>query len=382
MSRRWTSPDDIATRVRRRWDDGSLLRAYANGDSFERIEIPLHGPTVSQIGDDLDAARTWVTALDRGRRDDRCYTLVWQSVGGRRIGRNTLPARAVVSSFDQAWALLGVAASVREFDTVAHLAAGHPPVYAWVLRYPLRAIDLLPEFSRLIAAHTWLDTHRDSQHHLREITAPGVDTKFAERHRVVLAAMLGVPSTAAGFLSGLGLRSKPDFIRFRPSPSLGLPPQLTEMSVRADELAQLTLQPHDVLVVENEITYLSVEVPDHGLVLWGKGFEVDRIGRLTWLADVQVRYWGDLDTHGFAILDRLRAWLPHTESVLMDRETLLAHRDRWVGEDRPATSTLTRLSPAEHDLYADLVDDSLGEKVRLEQERVDWAWARRRLTGS
>ena len=69
-------------------------------------------------------------------------------------------------------------------------------------------------------------------------------------------------------------------------------------------------------MIENEITYLSVDVPDDGVVLWGKGFEGDRIGRLPWLANVPVLYWGDLDTHGFAILDRMRAWLPQTESVL------------------------------------------------------------------
>ena len=72
-----------------------------------------------------------------------------------------------------------------------------------------------------------------------------------------------------------------------------------------------------------------------------------------------VRYWGDIDTHGFAILDRLRAWLPQARSVLMDRETLLAHRDRWVSEDRPARSTLTRLTPAERDLYVEPVEDGL-----------------------
>ena len=59
----------------------------------------------------------------------------------------------------------------------------------------------------------------------------------------------------------------------------------------------------------------------------------------------------------------------------MDRETLFAHRDRWVTEPSPTTAALRHLSPAEHDLYADLADDSLGERVRLEQERIDWAWA-------
>jgi hypothetical protein len=214
---------------------------------------------------------------------------------------------------------------------------------------------------------------------LREIGAPGVDTKFAERYRPVLAAMLGVSSTASGFLADLGLRSKPGLVRLRPAPSLGLPAPLTELALRSEELAQLTLEPRVAVIVENEISYLSVEVPDDGVVIWGRGFDVDNVGRLRWLADADVLYWGDIDTHGFAILDRLRAWLPRTRSVLMDRETLLAHRERWVSEDRPATSVLTRLTHDERNLYLELVADGLGQRVRLEQERIDWRWVQRRL---
>ena len=83
MNARWTTPEDIAARVRRRWDDGSLLRAYANGEPFDPIEVSLRGPKPSQIGDDIAAARKWVAALDAGRRDDRRYTLQWQSIGGQ-----------------------------------------------------------------------------------------------------------------------------------------------------------------------------------------------------------------------------------------------------------------------------------------------------------
>jgi hypothetical protein len=147
-------------------------------------------------------------------------------------------------------------------------------------------------------------------------------------------------------------------------------------------LAEMSIQPRTAIVVENEITYLSVDVPTDGLVLWGKGFKVDRVGRLPWLADVDVLYWGDIDTHGFAILDRLRAWLPQTRSIMMDRETLMAHHDRWVSEERPASSFLTRLTRAEQDLFADLVTDAFGERVRLEQERVDWRWAEKRLAAA
>ena len=159
------------------------------------------------------------------------------------------------------------------------------------------------------------------------------------------------------------------------SPGLGLPAPLSEIAGRSEELQELAVTPTCALIVENEVTYLAVGVPPGGVVIWGKGFEVDRAGRLPWLAGVDIVYWGDLDTHGLAILDRLRAFLPETRSVLMDRETLLAHRDRWGSEDRPARSALTRLTRLTEDeaaLYADLVGDHLGTNVRLEQERIDW----------
>jgi hypothetical protein len=374
MSRDWTTPAGIAARIRRRWDDGTLLRAYAAGDPFEPLEVPLRGPRPSEIGDDLGAVREWVALLDSGRRDDRRYSLVWRAIGGRSIGRNDVPARAIVSTFDQAWALLGVVESVRRFDDLLELADGHHAVRSWVIGHPHRALELREDMPRLVAAFAWLDAHRDSGLYLRQISAPGVDTKFAERYRGTLAAMLGVPSTTTGFLSELGLSSKPEFVRLRPSPMLGLPEPVSELALRASELAQLRIWPRSAVVVENEITYLSVDVPDEGVVIWGKGFHVDNVGRLPWLANADVNYWGDIDTHGFTILDRLRAWLPQTRSVLMDRNTLLAHRDRWVREDSPTGASLTRLTSPELELYADLVTDALGERIRLEQERIDWCW--------
>lgn len=375
----WTTPEDVAAKVRRRWDDGSLLRAYANGEPLESIEVALRGPKPAQIGDDVAAARDWVATMDAGRRTDTRYALEWKSVGGRHIGRNQLPVRAVVSSYEQAWALLGVETAVGRFDESLAVAQKHPRIREWMIVNPHRTLTMASEMPQLIAAYEWLDAHRHSGRYLREISAPGVDTKFAERHRSDLAGMLAVSSSAAGFLADLGLRSKPGLVRLRTARSLGLPAPLTELAVRSEELAELDVQPRVAVIIENEITYLSVDVPDDGVVIWGKGFEVDNVGRLPWLSGVDVVYWGDIDTHGFAILDRLRAWLPNARSVMMDRETLVVHRARWVTEDRPATSALARLTPDESDLYTELVEDALGERVRLEQERVDWSWAEQRL---
>ena len=92
-------------------------------------------------------------------------------------------------------------------------------------------------------------------------------------------------------------------------------------------------------------------------------------------------YWGDLDTHGFAILDELRAHCPHAESLLMDRETLLEFKQFWEQEPKAMARELTRLSAGEQALYDDLRHNRLGERVRLEQERVGFAWVLRGLAG-
>lgn len=378
-SRGWTTVGDIVARLRRRWDDGSLLTGHARAEPFGPVEVPLRGPAPVAIGDDIAAVREWVAALDAGRRDGACYELEWKSVGGRKIGRNELPARAVIRRREQVWALLGVTGTVRRFDDLLEVSGRQHRVREWVIGHPHRALALAPQMPQLIAAYEWLDAHRQSRRYLREISAPGVDTKFVERHRPELASMLGVAASSSGFIGDLGLRPKPALVRLRPSPSLGLPAALTELAVRAHELERLHVQPRVAVIIENEISYLSVDVPNDGIVLWGRGFDVDNVGRLPWLAGADVVYWGDIDTHGFAILDRLRAWLPETRSVLMDRETLLRHRDRWVTEDRPARSALTRLTVDELGLYTDLVEAALGDRVRLEQERIDWSWVEQQL---
>lgn len=100
------------------------------------------------------------------------------------------------------------------------------------------------------------------------------------------------------------------------------------------------------------------------------GYSLTRLDDLPWLAERWLRYWGNIDTHGFAILDRLRRKFPHARSILMDRTTLLAQEDQWVRERSPVSVPLDRLMTDESALDHDLVEDTFGPAVRLEQERI------------
>jgi hypothetical protein len=110
------------------------------------------------------------------------------------------------------------------------------------------------------------------------------------------------------------------------------------------------------------------------------GYAVDLFGQVPWLKKLPCYYWGDLDTHGFAILNRLRHYLPRAQSLLMDESTLLDHQKFWGKENKPIVGAeLPLLTVLEQELYRGLCNDRWGPRVRLEQERIPWEYAWKRL---
>jgi hypothetical protein len=104
--------------------------------------------------------------------------------------------------------------------------------------------------------------------------------------------------------------------------------------------------------------------------VFGLGYGAEILASAEWMKTARIHYWGDIDTHGFAILDRVRAGFPGTTSFLMDRETLLTHRTSWVRETTPSERILARLTPPESALLTELRSNTHGVAVRLEQERI------------
>ena len=86
MTERWTTPDEIAAKVRRRWSDGTLLSALARGEPFPSQDLVIQGPKASEIGADLGAVQQWAAELDRGSRNGARYEIVYGEIGGREFG--------------------------------------------------------------------------------------------------------------------------------------------------------------------------------------------------------------------------------------------------------------------------------------------------------
>ena len=129
-----------------------------------------------------------------------------------------------------------------------------------------------------------------------------------------------------------------------------------------------------VFITENEVNYLAFPNAESSMVLFGAGYGFEMLRNVEWLSKCFVHYWGDIDTHGFAILDQLRGLLGSAQSLLMDRETLFEFQSQWGREEKQTTRNLPRLTLPEQALYDALRNNRIRENLRLEQERIGYRW--------
>ncbi len=375
MAHPWTRPAEVRAWLDKKWQSGALLAEFAAGTDWEPLGVPLRGPAAGEIAGRLGEVQEW--AAEWGRAERGPLRVEYKKVGGRQVGANMIPCRAWIDGYDRAWELLGVRAEVRRFSSLAEATAGScPQLVPWLRRRPIQLLRLADRWDKLLATVLWIDERQAPGMYLRQVDVPGVDTKFIEHHQGVLAELLDlqlspdrIDADATGFAGRYRFRRKPGYVRFR-SPGCG---GFSELSVRVDEFAAPPSSTKQAYVIENEITYLAFPLPGDAIVIFGGGYAVDVLEPLGWLTDLVLVYWGDIDTHGFAILNRLRHRFGHARSMLMDRGTLLAHCGQWVTEPRPTAATLDLLDAEEAELYRDLVAGALGPSVRLEQERIRFA---------
>ncbi|MEE4607559.1 MAG: DUF3322 domain-containing protein [Desulfobacteraceae bacterium] len=386
----WTSPSELRAQVQRLWDRGLLLAELVNGTALFPRRLQFKGPNSSQMGERFDEVRRWIARLNA---EAKYYRVVWRRVRHRVLGTNTVPAEIWIDSLDDALEWIGRRKDAHRFVFLLALTrARQPELIAWMAGRPLRALELADDWKRLLNIVAWVRRHPRPGIYLRQVDIPGVHTKFIEAHRAVLEELLdlALPPEAVddahrglgGFCARYGFADKPPRQRFRLlDAALALLATGTDQdfTVSGTTFARLQMPVRRVFITENEINFLAFPRCAESLVIFGAGYGFESLAEAGWLYERQIFYWGDIDTHGFAILDQLRAHFPRAASFLMDRATLLAHRDYWGTEPRPETRDLPRLTAEEGLLYDDLRQNRLGERLRLEQETIGFGWVKKAL---
>lgn len=383
----WTTPADLRAQVQKLWDRGALLASMAGGESLFPRRLLLKGPNTRELSERFPEVRDWIAQLSAAAG---LYRIEWRNINHRVLGTNEIPSAIWIDQLADALGLIGKRRAGDAFAAlVERTESEQPGLVSWLAKRPLHALDLADVWPQLLNIVDWLLKHPRPKMYLRQVDLPGVHTKLIEGHRGVLAELfdLVLPPDAidaahtgiGGFCRRYGFIDKPARVRFRIlDPKVRLMPLVAEQdfTVTQAALASLVLPISKVFITENEINFLAFpDVPD-ALVLFGAGYGFDNLAAVPWLREKEIYYWGDIDTHGFAILNQLRGCLPDVVSFLMDEQTLLAHAVLWGEETQPETAVLARLNDAEYALYNQLRLNQWGPHVRLEQERIGFDYLR------
>ena len=387
----WTSALDLAAQTQKLWDKGALLSDVVNLQSQSTGSFPrrlqLQCPTTTELGAKFAEVRAWAEGLRLGSGR---YRLVERDVRSPVLGSNRIPGEAWLDTLPDALALIGKTKDAARFaELVRATQTLQPRLLPWLEKRPHAALDLCHVWPRLLGVVGWLQAHPRPGIYLRQVDVAGVDSKLIESHRSVLAELFdlalspeAIDRAATGapqFCQRYGFLDKPLRIRFRwldrPTVQYG-----ADLAVTQTAFEQLDAPVSHVFVTENEVNFLAFPDVPHAMAIFGGGFGgLDRLRHTTWLHQCSVHYWGDMDTHGFAMLDQLRAYLPQVKSLMMDEATLMQHQDHWGHEAQAQQRDLPRLTVGERAVYDILRDNRLRAGLRLEQERIGFGWVQQSL---
>jgi hypothetical protein len=377
----WTTAAELREQVERYWSSGRLLRGHV---AFPLL-LKLRPPDSRELSERFEEVRVWIRELEQLPN----YRIAWAEIDHRVLGRNRVPGGIAVPGEREALEIIGRTREAAKFREIRALTCERlPGLSDWLNRKPFAALEHAADWNRVLDVLVWFREHPRCGVYLRQIEIPGVDTKFIESRLLLFSELLGLvlpceaivdcTPTPRNFERRYGLASKPQLVRFRVldgAMDLGV----TDISIPAEEFARLRLPVDRVFVTENEINGLTFPACARSIVIFGLGDGLESLAGVAWLGSKELHYWGDIDTHGFHILDLMRARFPNTRSLLMDRETLLAHRAAWVREEASFAGELPTLTMDERALYEDLIANHYGQGIRLEQERIGYGWVERRL---
>jgi hypothetical protein len=387
MADQWSSVSDVILVLQKRWDRGIYLKAFAAGEPWVAVVVPVRAPQNKDYKASFNAVLDWEAAFRKASVDRTCrerFSVDLRTLRGANLGANDVPCKVRVETFEQLCDLLGTHKAVAELQRLLALTEEElPGLTAWARTHPFRVLEFAQVWPQLLATVNWVVRCDPTWLYLRHIDVAGVDTKFVAEHEAILRELLTVvlpaervDATETDFARRFGFLRRPRYTRVRfldansaVTPT-GFPAGVSELQFRTEELACTPLDVTTVFVVENETCYLAFPTVPNSVVIFGGGYAVAAVTALPWLTDTEVVYWGDVDTHGFAILDQLRRAVPATTSILMDETTLRAHHSQYVTESAPTRDPLTHLNAAEREVYGGLIEDRYGSAVRLEQERI------------
>jgi hypothetical protein len=369
------SKDEIKVAALKWWKQ-VLQSSLENGSLFPK-EIERFGRVkANQTLKDFEAIRNGLIDLRENSKEKKGYgyAVVWESINSQRIGKNEFPKKI---QFDELIDYLKFVGKEKEFEIFQKCSAKIineiPHLRDWVYQNPIQVIENHKNWDSLLNVCKYFMCTPKPQLYIRQLPIQ-VHTKFIEENSSLISSLLEfliperIETNEIKFEKRLGLKIDEPLIRIRFLDSqLCIFPQITDISIPLSEFELLEIGCNKILITENKMNFLTLPNLTSTIALWsGGGFNVKYLSQIEWIKAIEVYYWGDLDTHGFQILNQVKSYFPQTKSVMMDKLTFDENTDYVVSGSVTGNYRLDYLNQEELELYEYLKHNNF----RLEQERI------------
>jgi hypothetical protein len=320
-----------------------------------------------------------VTALKAASKDNLGYgySLVYEQSKSRKHGNNQFIVAIYIDSRLDLLKLIGKLAEFKTLEARVRLLRGKlPELETWIQTAWSKLIDL-DAIEDLIEVALYLKQNPRPGCFTRELPL-AVPTKLIQNHEAILREWLNrilPPDSIDCDCDPKNFKQRYGFRFFRkhiltcvldPVLQRELSLVSSEFSLPPHEIARLPIVSATVVIVENQVTLLTLPPIKRGIAFFGMGMGVTQLFDMPWLRDLQIIYWGDLDVEGFQILALLRRHYPKTTSILMDLDTIVQSEHLATnGTDRPIELP-SELNPREAEAFQYLKERNL----RIEQEHI------------
>jgi hypothetical protein len=254
-----------------------------------------------------------------------------------------------------------------------------PVLLEWVKLNPAKLIDHASWHDTLKVCKYFLHTPVPKKY-IRQLPID-IHTKYIQENKAIIQSLLDflipqhVNTAETRFELRYNLKYPEPLIRVRfLDSSLSPMENTTDISLTLSEFKLLPLPCENIFVAENIMNFLTLPCLPGTLAIWsGGGFSVGYLKDIEWIRSKRFYYWGDIDAHGFQILNQFRSYFPGTKAVMMDAQTLSAFSH---SSGTPAfNQSLPHLTESEQKLYRFVQQNN----IRLEQEKITQAFAEEQI---
>ena len=375
------TPKEIHDQSLKWWKD--VLISSVDSTTIFPKEINRIGKVSSKdILNNLSSYQKSIELLKSNSKESKkfSYILITEDRQFDKIGKQTVPIKISIDSIED---YLEIARKEKEYQTFCKnyslIMHELPMLKDWIKVNPLKLIEHKTWDDTLQVCRYFLATPKPELY-IRQLPI-NIHTKYISENKSIVQSLLEflIPEhiniDESKFELRFNLKYVEPLIRVRfLDTKLSPLDNASDISLTVSEFNNFRSLCDNIFITENLMNFLTLPYLTMTIAIWsGGGFNVSYLQNIAWIKSKQFFYWGDLDAHGFQILNQFRTYFPNTVAVMMDEETLLSFPS--ASGQLAANQDLQQLSESELKLYNHLRESN----IRLEQEKITQPFAAKKI---